>query len=282
MPFDYGRQRRGRVLEWTIRGLGSLPAGLLAVAILLWAGPLLEGPPTFPEQVANIQIALDTSGSMNEPLGDRVRPDGNRFTRYDAAMEAITEFTTYRTGDAFGFTIFTGKVIHWVPLTTDLSAIRLATPFVRPGLFPLQWWDGTKVGNALTACAELLEQRHEGDRMIIVLTDGESADLEGGKASEIGQNLKSKKILVYAISIRNAPPSEDLRTVCQITGGQLFESGDAPALRAVFRQIDQLQRAKLVSAQPQWLEWYRPFALIGLALLALAQLAAFGLRFTPW
>ena len=85
-----------------------------------------------------------------------------------------------------------------------------------------------------------------------------------------------------AISIRNGPPSEDLRTVCQLTGGQIFESGDAATLRAVFRQIDQLQRAKLVSSQPQWLESYPPFALIGLCLLALQQLAACGLRFTPW
>lgn len=282
MPFDFSRQKRRIVLDWLIRCFGFLPAGLLAVALLLWAGPLIEGPPTFPEQVANIQICLDTSGSMNDAFSDRVRADGNRFTKYDAAMEAINEFTTYRQGDAFGFSIFTAKVIHWVPLTTDLSAIRLATPFVRPGLFPLHWWDGTKVGNAVLTCAELLEQRHEGDRMIIVLTDGESADLEKGAATEIGQQMKAKKILVYAISIRNAAASEDLRTLCQTTGGQCFESGDSQTLSAVFRQIDQLQRAKLVSSQPQWLEFYRPFAILGLVFLGLQQLAAFGLRFTPW
>jgi len=282
LPFDFAGQPRRWFLDGLVRTAGFLPAGLLAAAILLWSEPLIEGPPTFPAQVANIQIALDTSGSMNERFGDRVKKDGTPFTRYDAAMEAIDEFTTYREGDAFGFTIFTAGVIHWVPLTTDVSAIRLATPFVRPGKIPTRLWDGTKVGNALVACGELLEQRHAGDRMVILLTDGESPDLQDGKAATIARELKAKNVIVYIISIRNGPPAEELRTVCQITRGEVFESSDAAALRAVFRRIDQLQRAKLVSTQTTWLEYFGPFALAGLSILALLQATAFGLRFTPW
>ena len=282
LPFDHGNLRRSRLWDWTLTVAESLPALLLAVVVIVCAGPLREGPPTYPVQVANIQIALDTSGSMGEALGDRRKPDGTAFTRYDAAMEAINEFTTYREGDAFGFTIFTSGVIHWVPLTTDLSAIRLATPFVRPGKFPNQWWDGTKVGNALLECATLLEERHEGDRMLIVMTDGESEDLKDGKAAGIARQLKAKDIVVYVLSIRNSPPAEELRTVAQMTGGEIFESGDSATLRAVFRKIDQLSRAKLVAAQSHWVEWFRPFALAGLALLAGQQLVLFGLRLTPW
>ena len=55
-----------------------------------------------------------------------------------------------------------------------------------------------------------------------------------------------------------------------------------PALRGVFKRIDSLQRAKLVAAQTTWLDFFPPFAIAGLALLALQQLAAFGMRFTPW
>lgn len=282
LPLDHLQARRGWRLDRLLRVVTLLPAALLAIALLLGARPLIEGPPTYPAQVTNIQIALDTSGSMNEPFGDRVRPDGNRFTRFDGAMEAIEHFTLQRKGDAFGFSIFTAKVIHWVPLTTDLSAIRLATPFVRPGAFPLNWWDGTRVGNAITACAELLEARSEGDRMLIVLTDGETPDLEGGLATQIGQKLKAKKIILYAISVRDQGASEDLRTACQVTGGQLYEAGDVPGLQSVFREIDQLQRTRLATGETRWLQYDRPFALIGLALLALQQLAALGLRYAPW
>lgn len=282
LPFDFGELPRGRWLDVLVRMMGLLPAGILAVAILLWAGPLIEGPPTYPAQVANIQIALDTSSSMKEQLGDKVKKDGKPYSRYDAAMEAITEFTTYRKGDAFGFTIFTSGVMHWVPLTTDLSAIRLATPFVAPGTFPRDLWDGTKVGNALKECAKLLEERNAGDRMLILLTDGESPDLLNGQAELIARELKKKNIVVYIISVRNGPPPEELRAVPQITGGEVFESGDLPALRTVFQRIDSLQRAKLAAAQTTWLEFFSPFALVGLALLVLQQSAAFGLRFTPW
>ena len=282
LPLDHLQARRGWLLDRTIRVLSLAPAGLLAAALLLAARPLVEGPPNYPAMVTNIQIALDTSGSMNEPFGNRVKEDGTQFTRFDAAMEAIDEFTQRREGDAFGLSIFTSKVIHWVPLTTDLSAIRLATPFVRPGAFPLEWWDGTLVGNAIESCAELLEGRHEGDRMLIVLTDGETRDLRGELGQQVGQSLKDRKIILYAISVTANTHSEDLRNTCRLTGGELFESGDIPGLQSVFRKIDELQRAKLASAQTQWLERDRPFALLGLALLALQMLSIVGLRYTPW
>lgn len=282
LPVDHTNQRRGWLLDRLIRLFSLLPAALLAAALLLMARPLVKGPPHYPTQVTNIQIVLDTSGSMNEAFGNRIRPDGNPFTRFDAAKEAIDQFTQNREGDAFGFSIFTAEVIHWVPLTTDLSAIRLSTPFVRPGAFPLKWWDGTRVGNAIRSCAELLEERSDGDRMMIVLTDGETRDMVGGLATEIGQTLKSKGIVMYGISVRSQGASEDFRTVCQITGGQLFESDDMPGLQSVFEQIDELQRTRLASAQTQWLQNDRPFAIAGLVLLALQQLAAFGLRYSPW
>jgi len=282
LPFDFVDAGRGRLLDWTVRFAGLLPAAIAAAAVLLAAGPLIEGPPTYPQQVANIQIALDTSGSMNDALGDKVRKDGKPYAKYDAAMEAIEEFTTFRKGDAFGFTIFTSGVMHWVPLTTDLSAIRLATPFVRPGTFPQNMWDGTKVGNALRECAKVLAARSEGDRMLILMTDGESADLDNGQAAIIARELKKQNIVTYVISISNARPPETLRTVAEITGGEIFESGDLPALRAVFQRIDGLQRAKLVATQTTWLEYYQPFAAAGFVLMLLQAAASFGLRFTPW
>ena len=128
----------------------------------------------------------------------------------------------------------------------------------------------------------MLEERHDGDRMLIVLTDGESPDLQNGQADVIARELKAKNIVVYILSIRNGAPPEELRAVAQITGGEIFESGDLPALRSVFQRIDGLQRAKLVAAQTTWLEFFSPFALVGLALVILNQAAAFGLRFTPW
>jgi Ca-activated chloride channel family protein len=281
MPLDHANVKRGWSVDRLIRFLSLAPAGLLAVGFLLMAKPLVEGPPKYPAEVSNIQIVLDTSTSMNAGFGTRTRDTGKLFTRFDAAMEAIEQFTLSRKGDAFGLSIFTNKVIHWVPLTTDLSAIRLSTPFVRPGTIPKEWWDYTLIGNAITKCATLLEQRSEGDRMMIVITDGESQDMKGALASQIGNDLKRKNIILYAISVRSEGASKDLKTIAEISGGRLYESGDLQGLQSVFRQIDQLQQARQPTAQPQWLENDAPFAIAGLFLLGLQLLSMLWLRYTP-
>ena len=58
---------------------------------------------------------------MKSPFGDG--------TRSDKAIEAIKEFTTYRKGDAFGLTIFGSDVLHWVPVTKDLSDCPLVLTY---------------------------------------------------------------------------------------------------------------------------------------------------------
>ena len=68
---------------------------------------------------------------------------------------------------------------------------------------------GTMIGKALLACKEILTAREEGDRMIILVSDGESFDLSGGNDELIAQTLKRNGIAVYAIHIsdQNPPPA---------------------------------------------------------------------------
>ena len=66
-------------------------------------------------------------------------------------MAAINDFLDYREGDAFGLTFFGNSVLHWVPLTSDVSAFRCAPPFMRPDQIP-SWFGGTEIGKALLAC----------------------------------------------------------------------------------------------------------------------------------
>ena len=68
-------------------------------------------------------------------------------------MDAINEFLDYREGDAFGLTFFGNNVLHWVPLTTDASAVSCAPPFMRPEVAP-PWFGGTEIGKALLACTQ--------------------------------------------------------------------------------------------------------------------------------
>jgi Ca-activated chloride channel family protein len=120
-----------------------VPALILAVVIVLLAGPQQLSAPRTKRVLTNIEFCVDVSSSMRTPLGDG--------SRYDSSMKAIDSFLDIRKGDAFGLTFFGNNVLHWVPLTSDPSAIRCAPPFMKPENVPI-WMGGTMIGKALLAC----------------------------------------------------------------------------------------------------------------------------------
>src|SRR5687767_6121107 len=170
LPYDHGTARGGRFLGKLVTTLNLTVPGLLAVAVLLLAGPQRMSQSADARVLTNLEFCLDVSGSMTAPFGDG--------TRADKAIEAINEYTTYRKGDAFGLTAFGTEVLHWVPLTKDLSALRSSAPFLRPERMP-RYMGGTRIGHALREVQKILAGRPEGDRMIILISDGMSFDLRG-------------------------------------------------------------------------------------------------------
>src|SRR3989475_10415312 len=180
LPFDHARAKARSWLERIIKAANLLPALLLAITVMLRAGPQRLAPPKEERVLSNIEFVLDVSGSMMSPFGEG--------TRADKAFEAIVEFTSYRKGDAFGLTIFGTEVVHWVPLTKDLTALRLAAPFLRPERMPPHM-SGTRIGHALEAVRARLRAPEGGERMIVLVSDGESFDLGGGAAQKLGEEL---------------------------------------------------------------------------------------------
>jgi Ca-activated chloride channel family protein len=280
MPFDHGRQREGRRLRALANLAQTLPAALMAVAVLILAGPRRPAPPENERILNNIIICLDVSGSMSVPFGS-VRAAGVR-TRFDAAMESAREFCEFRKGDAFGLTIFGSEYLHWFPPTKELSAIRNALPFVRPSNLP-PWFGGTMIANALRGCRDRLARTKEGDRAIILITDGGSADFGGGADRQIAQELADSKIRVFTILIGNDMFGTDgIYTIAAITAGKVFRVEEPGALGAVFREIDQMQKAKFRQVTSDWVDFYRPLCLAGLGLAGLWGMSLLGLRYTPW
>jgi len=273
LPFDHASPARGRLLRRVITTANLLSPALLAVAILLLSGPRRLAHQEKARVITNILFALDVSGSMKTPFGDG--------TRSDKALQAIQDFTTYRKGDAFGLTIFGTDVLHWVPVTKDLSALRLSAPFLRPEKMPPYLW-GTQIGRALRTCQKVLTAQPEGDRMVVLISDGESADLGGGAAEELGNALSADRITVYYIHVAEGQPQNETFTIASLTGGQAFAAGDPTALREVFQHIDKMQPAKLLPGTPEFTDFIWPIALAGLGLLGLQVVSAFGLRYTPW
>lgn len=273
LPFDHSASPRGRWLRWTINLAQTLPILLFGLVLLILAGPVKLGEPEERRVLTNIEFCVDISGSMTASFGDG--------TRYDGSMAAINDFLDYREGDAFGLTFFGNNVLHWTPLTNDTSAIRCSPPFMRPEQVPY-WFGGTEIGKALLACREVLSSREEGDRMIILVSDGYSFDLGNGNEVNLGQQLKAANIVLYAVHIAESEVPGEIVTMASMTGGEVFEPGDPAGLQAVFQRIDAMQETRLEKTASETLDNFRPFCLAGLILLGLVATAQFGLRYTPW
>ena len=274
LPFDYAESRGGWTLRMVLNLAESLPPCVMVIAVLVLAGPQQLGKPTTRRKLTNIEFCVDISGSMTARFGEG--------SRYDASMEAINSFLDFRSGDAFGLTFFGNSVLHWTPLTSDGSAIRCAPPYMRPENAP-PGFGGTEIGKALLACQRrLVQQADTGDRMIVLVSDGFSSDLSGGKADEISRQLKDNNISVYAVHISETSIPNEIINIASYTGGEVFNPGDDNALKSVFEKIDRMQPAELEKMAAESMDYFLPFCLVGLGLLGIGTLCLFGLRFVPW
>ena len=273
LPSDHQPHQRRRFLTFLLGLTASLPALILALGVVLIAGPRKFEQPRSAREMTNIQFCFDVSGSMTASFGDG--------DRYDAAMEAVNSFIDYRKGDSFGLSIFGNSVLNWVPLTSDVSAFRCAPPFLHPENLPM-WFGGTEIGKALKACEKILISREEGDRMILLISDGQSMDLMGGKDVEIAQSLKDNGITVYGVHVAEGAPPPEVSVIASMTGGQYFSAGDPESLKAVFQQIAAMKQAPIKRLTPDPVDNFRPFIIAAISLAFLYLLALFGLRYNPW
>lgn len=272
LPYDHAGNG-GRGWRLPLRLADSLAPLLMAVAVLLLAGPQAWGEPKSRRVLTNIQFCVDVSGSMAAKYGDG--------TRYDAAMDAINAFIAKREGDAYGLTFFGIETLHWVPLTTDVSAFKCAPPFMRPGRLP-SWFGGTYIGNALRECRKVLLQRDEGDKMVVLITDGYSADLSGGADEEIARQLEADGIVVMTVHVAEGEIPDEVTRIAARTGGEAFKTDNPAGLDACFARIDAMTRTKMVKAQAEAADDYTLWCLAGLVALLLALACSLGLRANPW
>lgn len=274
LPVDGSAAGNGRGWRVLLNFFATMPALVLAAVVVILAGPQQISEPKTKKVLTNIQFCLDVSGSMTASYGDG--------DRYDAAMEAINEFINYREGDAFGLTIFGGHFLHWIRLTSDPSAFKYAPPFLSPRSLPRWFSGGTRIGMGLDECLKLLVEREEGDRMIILVSDGFSADLSGGNDEEIGRKLAANNVVVYGIHVAPGEAPAEVGTIAALTGGEVFSAGDPAGLRAVFQRIDEMQETKLEKVSAEAMDHFVPVSIAGLSVLGLYAVSLFGIRYTPW
>lgn len=280
LPIDFRVKRKGRRIGALIHLANMLPALLMAMAILLFANPRSQSAPEVEEVKTNVQFVVDLSGSMRAPFGAQPT-DGTVRRRIDAAMDAIDRFVNHREGDSFGLTIYGTEFLHWLPLTSNTSAISNARPFLEPDM------GATRTLTAIAAATDVLVERETGQRMIILITDGDFNREPDplGQAADLVERFRAENITCYGIFVRNSQVPELERRLCEESGGGMFNVEDElndESLYEVMDRIDAMAPIKMRTIEPIPVEHYEPFLWPALALLGLHMLALLGLRYTPW
>lgn len=270
VPFDHHTHESRRVMDIVLRTFGMIPALILAAVILILARPQVLRVPNEERILTNIQICMDVSGSMSAQ------------NRYEMAVEAIEQFTNSREGDAFGFTIFGSYPVRWTPLTKDLDAIRRALPFANPR-HQAPHMSGTMIGAALRFCRDnMLAEAVEGDRLIVLVSDGVSFDLTGNAGVEVADELVDAQITLYHVHVGSGEVPGEVVEIAHETGGEAFVATDKDGLNTIFKHIDRMRPARFRPATAIPMDSFAIFAIAGLSLLALHIVGLLGLRYTPW
>jgi Ca-activated chloride channel family protein len=227
----------------------------------------------------DIMMALDVSGTM---LGEDFRPN-----RLEAAKAVAKEFVSSRPNDQIGLVLFAGESFTQCPLTADHTVLFDLFESVKFGMIE----DGTAIGLGLANAVNRMKDSPTKSKVIILLTDGSNnrGDIDPQTAAEIaktygirvyaigvGSYSKEVKVPVYTpYGVQYGTMSSEfdestLRNIAQLTGGEYFRAKDNKTLRAIYDQIDQLEKTKIrVREYSKRTEHFMPFLLAAFACLLL-------------
>lgn len=257
--------RIGRLLLW-------LAWACLCVAM---ARPQQLGEPvTPPQQGRQMMLAVDVSGSMSEPdmmLGNQV------VQRLSAAKAVLADFLDRRAGDRVGLLIFGERAYTLTPITADLTTVRNQLTDSEVGLAGRD----TAIGDAIALAVKRLREQPEGQRVLILLTDGVSnaGVLQPLRAAELA---KAEGVRVYPVAFGgdggmslfgvqiaagDDPVDEaTLRRIAELTGGRAFRARNTDELAGIYAELDRLEPITAAGAA------VRPYIERYAWLLALAML----------
>lgn len=263
--------------------LRMMALGLLCVILArpqsneTWSDQNVEG--------IDIMMSLDISGSM---LAEDLKPN-----RLEAAKSISAEFVNSRPNDNIGLVVFSGESFTQCPLTTDKAALSQLFSVINEQMIQA---NGTAIGLGLASAVNRLKDSQAKSKVIILLTDGSNntGEIDPSMASELA---KSFGIRVYTIGVgtkgmapypfqtafgiqRQMVPVDidegTLKSISANTDGKYFRATDNKSLKAIYEEIDQLEKTKIsVQEYSKKNEEYLPFALMLLGVMLLEFLVRY-------
>jgi len=261
---------------WKIR-LRWLPACLLLFAFISLVVALSRPQTSFrlsdvEVEGVDIVLALDISGSMKAM---DFRPN-----RLEACKKVAEEFILGRPTDRIGLVVYAGEAYTQCPVTSDHSTLLGLLQKVKFDIIE----DGTAIGDGLGTAINRLRESEAKSKIIILLSDGVNnrGYLDPYSAAEIAKNMNIKVYTIGAGTNGQAPyptpygtvmmPTEIdehlLQTIANETGGKYFRATNNDKLKAVYEEIDKMEKTILnETVYENKADAFFPFLFIGVILL---------------
>jgi len=226
----------------------------------------------------DIMLVIDISGSM---MARDFQPN-----RLEAAKTVAADFVRSRSNDRIGIVVFAGESFTQAPLTIDrnilLSQIDAIQEAHRMGIS-----DGTAIGDGLATAVNRLRHSPATSRTIILLTDGinNMGSIAPITAAEMASLFDMRVYTVGVGTIGKAPyPVQTpfgvqyqyvevhidepmLIEMARLTGGQYFRATNNDKLKAVYTEIDKMEKTILSETiYENKADIFFPFLLIALCL----------------
>jgi Ca-activated chloride channel family protein len=203
----------------------------------------------------DIILAMDVSGSM---MATDFNPN-----RLEVAKKVAKSFIEDRIGDRIGLVAYSEEAYTACPATLDYEVLKKQIDEVNPNLMGKM----TAIGIGLGTAVSRLRNDSLPSKVIILLTDGTS---NSGEIDPItAANLaKAKNIRVYTIGVGSNGTAmipeqtplgvvnrafqvdideKTLNEIADMTGGKYFRATDEKSLEQIYKEIDQMEKVKLIS-----------------------------------
>ncbi|MDR3308802.1 MAG: VWA domain-containing protein [Tannerella sp.] len=224
----------------------------------------------------DIMLVMDISGSM---LTEDLKPN-----RLEASKNVAASFINGRPDDNIGLVLFSGESFTQCPLTTDHAVLLNLFKDIKSGMIE----DGTAIGLGLANGVSRIKDSKARSRVIILLTDGSNnrTEIAPVTAAEIASTFGVRVYTIgvgtrgeapypirtpYGVKYQNVKADIDepaLQQIASLTGGQYFRATDNNSLKAIYEEIDKMEKTKIsVQQYSKKQEEYKLLALLVFAVL---------------
>lgn len=253
---------------------------LMLLSFLIAQPQLVDVDTTVHGEGVALMMVLDVSGSMQ--LVDDPR-NTHAQTRLQLAKAEAIRFIDKRQTDQIGLVLFGQEAMARVPLTLDKKILKEVIDELHIGVIPE---NGTVLSKGMILAAARLQPAPAVSKVMIVLTDGQPSPHDDAPQTAlaiakklgikiytigIGGDVGYRMIPGYGVVAEGAALNKELlQHIARETGGRFFEANRQHELRAIYDQIDSLEKsAYTTTVFSNYRDIFIPFVWLVIGLMAL-------------